>query len=137
MMPGQYVLAIPPLPWSVDKHILRTAMKDVLPEAILARPKTPLAGDPAVERLRESPQAWLDNFEPGEETQRYVARGAIPHVAGETNSELLLQNLRPLALDAWIATSLAAPEFRFRIASDCQQPLAFAYADDGSTGAAW
>lgn len=42
-----YSLALPPIPWSQDKLILRTAMEGTLPEAVRTRPKTPLAGNPA------------------------------------------------------------------------------------------
>ncbi|MHB1311696.1 MAG: asparagine synthase-related protein [Gemmatimonadaceae bacterium] len=39
-----FVFAIPPVPWGQDKHLFRVAMRDELPAAVLARPKTPLDG---------------------------------------------------------------------------------------------
>jgi len=39
-----FVFAIPPVPWCQNKHLFRTAMRDALPAAVLARPKTPLLG---------------------------------------------------------------------------------------------
>jgi asparagine synthase (glutamine-hydrolysing) len=43
-----FVLGIPPVPWCVDKHILREAMATVLPDAVVRRPKSPLAADPVL-----------------------------------------------------------------------------------------
>lgn len=42
----RFLLAVPELPFSVDKWLLRLAMKDLLPDQIRKRPKTPLGGDP-------------------------------------------------------------------------------------------
>ena len=42
----RFLLRVPPVPWCVDKELVRRSMKDLLPAAVLNRPKTPLAGDP-------------------------------------------------------------------------------------------
>ncbi len=55
-----YVLALPPFPWSFEKTLLRKAMIGRLPERVRRRPKTPLAGDPVVEMLRRPGAAWVD-----------------------------------------------------------------------------
>jgi asparagine synthase (glutamine-hydrolysing) len=39
-----FVFALPPVPWCQNKHLFRTAMRDELPAAVLARAKTPLLG---------------------------------------------------------------------------------------------
>jgi asparagine synthase (glutamine-hydrolysing) len=39
-----FVFAIPPVPWCQNKHLFRAAMRDDLPAAVLARPKTALVG---------------------------------------------------------------------------------------------
>jgi asparagine synthase (glutamine-hydrolysing) len=39
----QFLLAVPPLPWARRKLLIRRAMRGRLPEAVLARDKTPLA----------------------------------------------------------------------------------------------
>lgn len=107
-----YILAIPPVPWSIRKHILRVAMTGLLPEAVRQRPKSPLAGDPALELLRAaSPLHRLDHFKPSPGLLKYVASGAVPRVGGETDSERLWLNLRPFTLDRWLANAIAfAPE---------------------------
>src|SRR6185503_7312120 len=43
-----FLLALPAVPWCVDKHILRRAMKQRLPPAVINRQKTPLASDPTL-----------------------------------------------------------------------------------------
>lgn len=54
----RHALALPPFPWMVDKLILREAMRGRLPDDVRTRPKAPLAGDPAGERLRRGDRAW-------------------------------------------------------------------------------
>src|SRR6185503_14012497 len=56
----EYLLAIPTEPWCVNKHILRRAMSDKLPAAVLNRPKTGLMGDPALQLVRRASVRWLD-----------------------------------------------------------------------------
>ena len=74
----QYVLAIPPVPWSIGKHMLRVAMVGTLPEAVRRRPKAGLAGDPAVEMLRASGGHSLDNFAPSARLANFVRRECGP-----------------------------------------------------------
>jgi asparagine synthase (glutamine-hydrolysing) len=42
----EYMLAIPPFPWCVEKELVRQATRGLLPESIRRRAKTPLQGDP-------------------------------------------------------------------------------------------
>jgi asparagine synthase (glutamine-hydrolysing) len=41
-----YLLALPSTPWCVNKTIIRMAMRQILPEEVRLRPKTPVVGDP-------------------------------------------------------------------------------------------
>ena len=41
-----YLLALPPAPWCINKMLLRKTMQRILPEEVRLRPKTLLAGDP-------------------------------------------------------------------------------------------
>ena len=97
-----YCLALPPLPWCVKKEILRAAMRGVLPELVRLRPKTPLAGWPHLELLRQTDAQWVDQFVAAPETARYVDRGRIPRVWREMDPDTAWLNLRPLSLDFWI-----------------------------------
>ncbi len=40
----EFVFAIPPIPWAQRKHLLRRAYRGRLPDDVLRRPKTPVAG---------------------------------------------------------------------------------------------
>lgn len=44
-------LRIPSLPYTVDKYLLRTTMRDRLPVEVLHRPKTPVSVDPVLTRV--------------------------------------------------------------------------------------
>jgi asparagine synthase (glutamine-hydrolysing) len=96
-----YLLAIPPMQWSVNKHLLRKAMQGVLPEKVRLRPKSLLAGDPILELLRQPETQWVNDFKPKRELLNYVNRHAIPKVSMKDSSNKIWVNLRPLSLDYW------------------------------------
>jgi asparagine synthase (glutamine-hydrolysing) len=65
-----YLLALPSVPWCVDKQLLREAMRGRLPEEVRCRNKAPLAGYPDYGKLRQD------------------AAGSIPLVVAKATSEL-------------------------------------------------
>jgi asparagine synthase (glutamine-hydrolysing) len=97
-----FLLAIPPMPWCVDKELLRVAMANILPEAVRLRRKMPLAGEPLVELLRKPEAQWVDFFEPLSALAKYVDRAAIPRLAGETDGDQARLLIRPLSLNFWL-----------------------------------
>jgi asparagine synthase (glutamine-hydrolysing) len=52
-----FCLQLPPIPWCVDKLLLRRTFGDILPDIVSKRPKTPLAGFPDFEYLVRSADA--------------------------------------------------------------------------------
>jgi asparagine synthase (glutamine-hydrolysing) len=50
----EFVRAIPPTPWLENKHLLRAAVGDRLPEIVRIRPKSAMAGDVVLERNRRA-----------------------------------------------------------------------------------
>ena len=98
----EYCLSLPPYPWCVRKHILRESMRDALPLEVLARPKTPLAGFPFMEILKDPRSRWIDEFAPSPATTAYVNRAKIPLTRSDPDPEAAWLNLRPVALDLWI-----------------------------------
>jgi asparagine synthase (glutamine-hydrolysing) len=52
-----FLLRLPPVPWCANKYLSRQAMKNLLPNEIVNRPKTPLLGSP-LESYGE-PADWL------------------------------------------------------------------------------
>jgi asparagine synthase (glutamine-hydrolysing) len=101
----KFVLALPPLPWCVDKEILRTAMTDLLPDAIRRRPKAPLAGDPLAERVRRRELRWADYFDTNPLLDQYVNRGKLRELAEGSAAETCYaasRFTRPLSLSYWL-----------------------------------
>jgi len=97
-----FLLAIPPMPWCVDKELLRVAMANILPEGVRLRRKVPLAGEPLVELLWKPEGQWVDLFEPIPALAKYVDRAAIPRLAGETDGDQAQLLIRPLSLNFWL-----------------------------------
>ena len=101
----EFLLAIPATPWCVRKHILRTAMKDKLPPAVLNRQKTGLAGDPALQLARRASVRWLDSFEVSPQLRAFVNLNRRRSVADEQTSDGLWASLRVFALNHWLTNS--------------------------------
>jgi asparagine synthase (glutamine-hydrolysing) len=97
-----YLLSLPASPWCVDKKLLRVAMQDRLPESVRLRPKTPLADDPVLELLQRADARWVDEFEATPALGRYIARAAVPWVAGTRDPDKIWTDLRPLCLNFWL-----------------------------------
>jgi len=100
-----FLLALPPVPWCVDKHILRKAMHGMLPDSILCRPKAPLPGFPIYERLQKTVLSDLDYFAstPGLEmfvdVDRFLKIARKPEKLRPEESDLIT---RPLDLAIWL-----------------------------------
>jgi len=97
-----YMLSLPPVPWCVEKELVRAATRGVLPEAVRLRPKTPLAGDNDVALLRQPESEWIDKFEPTPRLATYVNRVQIPRLMGESDANEVGINTRPLSLNFWL-----------------------------------
>ena len=101
----EYLLALPTVPWCVNKHILRVAMKDTLPAAILNRPKTPLVVDPALQLVRRASVRCLDTFEVSPELKNFVDLNRRRSLVDEETSNALWASLRVFALNYWLRNS--------------------------------
>jgi len=97
-----YLLAIPPFPWTFGKQLTRAAMSGHLPESIRRRPKTPLEGDPLVEVLQSPGTAWVDQTRWTEQIERYVNTGALPLLNGQRDSECASNVVRAHSLNFWL-----------------------------------
>ncbi|RMH15063.1 MAG: hypothetical protein D6696_21685, partial [Acidobacteria bacterium] len=73
----EHVLAMPPAPWCLDKYVLREATRDLLPEAIRTRPKSPLAGNPHHRWTRSPSEAWTVQLREVPEIAAYVQPQAV------------------------------------------------------------
>ncbi|HET8921508.1 MAG TPA: asparagine synthase-related protein [Candidatus Acidoferrum sp.] len=102
-----FLLALPALPWCSDKELLREAGRNVLPDAVRLRRKSPLLADPLVALLQQTESAWVDSFVPVPKLGRYVVRQRIPRVSGEKDAWNAWIHLRPLSLNFWLRSQEA------------------------------
>ena len=93
----QYLLALPVMPWCRDKAVVRQAMARELPNQILRRRKTPVAGSPDFERVKSS---GLPRPVVAPELRKYVDPDKITLVP-RTPMELRCA-LRALGLNYWL-----------------------------------
>jgi asparagine synthase (glutamine-hydrolysing) len=99
-----FMLGIPPIPWYVEKNILRVAMTGQLPHEVRVRPKTPLVSDGYSERktqIATTPHA------PGRELERFVDVQKL--AKAELAPGALGQALGALSLDWWLRHFRAFP----------------------------
>ena len=98
-----YLLAIPPLPWCIDKRLLRLAMRGALPETVLRRKKAALGDDPLRVHLRSGDWSRLDRFVAEPQLSRFVNLDAIPSAASMAGGQNLWLDVRPLCLNYWLS----------------------------------
>ena len=98
----RFALALPPVPWGVDKELLRVAMRGVLPEAVRRRPKMPLAGDPLAALCRRKGWRGPEESTPAPALSRYVDLNRLPKVTGSESTEALWVGSRYLSLNYWL-----------------------------------
>lgn len=104
----EFLSSIPVQPWRVNKHILRLAMKDKLPAAVLNRQKTPLRVDPALQLVRRGSVRCVDSFEVSPQLRAFVNLNRRRSLADEETSDALWANLRIFALNYWLTNSQPA-----------------------------
>ena len=100
-----FLLGVPIIPWLVGKHILREAMRGVVPESVRKRPKTPLSGDPGLQLRFSKKISEIDSFDPTADVLNYIDRSAVPSLSAETDSFSLWVNARPFSLNQWFRNS--------------------------------
>ncbi|HEU4432541.1 MAG TPA: asparagine synthase-related protein, partial [Pyrinomonadaceae bacterium] len=102
----RFLLSLPVVPWCINKHILRRALAARLPPAILNRPKTPLASDPALHFVERTSVRCLDRFDVNPQLTRFVNLNRRRPVGDEQSSDSRRANLRVFALNHWLTHSL-------------------------------
>jgi asparagine synthase (glutamine-hydrolysing) len=97
----EFLLRVPPVPWCMDKELLRLAMRGALPEEVRTRPKTPVQQEPfaaQVARLKWSP---LPLPPPHPVLEEFVdwkkLEATLQSVAGSNS----WADLRPVSLHHW------------------------------------
>jgi len=95
----EFLLRVPPIPWFVDKQILRVAMKDVLPHTIRHRLKTPLWHSAA---LKLWGGQWEQHFQPSSILSEYVDVEGVRAQRSADNVQGRWQNTLPVSLNYWL-----------------------------------
>jgi asparagine synthase (glutamine-hydrolysing) len=98
----KYLLGIPPLPWCVDKELLRAALPDQVPDAVRLRPKTPLPEFPFLAYLRQHGVASLGRPSLVPLLARYATPEDLTPLTGKENFNMLALKLLPRKLNAWL-----------------------------------
>lgn len=98
----EVAFAIPPVPWCQEKTLLRRAMRDALPPAVLARPKTPQAGFLEA-RVAQWRAAGLADTPISPRVAPWVDVDAVRRVLREGAPYDVLDAWRVLQVDAWLA----------------------------------
>ena len=111
-----FLLALPPFPLFFEKQLLREAVAGRLPESVRMRRKTPLAGSPLAEHLRQTRAEWMDQVAWDAKMENYVNKSALMTFRNEKNSEQAHSSaLRPLCLNFWLQS---AREVRYNLRAE-------------------
>lgn len=96
-----YVLGLPPIPWKIEKTILRRIAGRSLPASICKRPKTPLAADPIEAQVL---QMEPDEQPPAPARQNgYVNAASVPSLRSAAASGSVWPRLWVTGLDLWLS----------------------------------
>lgn len=97
-----FLLRLPALPWCVNKEIVRRAMQGRLPQAILHRPKCPLAKDPLLLHLKKGNWHMDQAGNPSPEIHEFVNWPELLK-RGRVEPDLSVwTDMNPIALDRWL-----------------------------------
>ncbi len=102
----RFLVSLPPVPWCVNKHILRRSLSHLLPAAILNRPKTPLASNPTLHLAHSASVRCLDRFEVNPQLARFIDLNRRRALADEQTAAGHWADLRIFALNHWLTHSL-------------------------------
>jgi len=97
----RFLLTVPPIPWARRKFLIRHSFRNVLPDSLLKRNKTPIREDPLLARARiEALPEWI----PDSSLYRYVDPEVVNTLL-RTEPAGLWQNLRPVSLNFYLAAN--------------------------------
>jgi asparagine synthase (glutamine-hydrolysing) len=98
----RFLLRLPPLPWCAEKEIVRQAMRGILPQELLNRPKTPYAEDPELAMARLEKTRNDHYLHPNKEIQRFVRWDRLLTQEAQPPGSRDSLNLRPKTLLLWL-----------------------------------
>ena len=98
----RFLFSIPPVPWALDKYLIRSCMHGILPEAVRLRPKTPLADDPSLIFMCNNREAFSkarSNVTAYVDSSKFEAFVRSPAGFSRNSHQF---SLRPALLSAWL-----------------------------------
>jgi asparagine synthase (glutamine-hydrolysing) len=98
----RFLLRVPPVPLSIDKELLRRALRGLLPHEILSRPKVPFQGDQVAMQTQRYGWSPLPLPAPPPAIQRFVV---WEEFAGRLRTAPIAfpwADLRPISLMYWL-----------------------------------
>ena len=98
----EYMMSVPPLPWCVDKRLLRVAMHDWLPAELVNRPKTPLGGDPLRALLPLSEISRITKADSAPGIERFVDVRVLADCSTSPAADDVWAIARALSLNYWL-----------------------------------
>jgi asparagine synthase (glutamine-hydrolysing) len=98
----RFLLRVPPVPWCMQKELLRQATRGILPEEIRLRPKVPLREDPLPLLLEKGCWTLPPPSQLVEASKEYVNWPAVCATSSGDAGYLILEKLRPVSLHRWL-----------------------------------
>jgi asparagine synthase (glutamine-hydrolysing) len=98
----RYFLRLPPVPWCMEKKLLRETVRGQLPEVIRTRPKAPLAGDSLTLFLQSGKWSPKPLPQPTAELQTFVDWKRLDAILSEATGSALWMGLRSISLNHWL-----------------------------------
>ncbi len=101
----RFLFSIPPIPWTPDKFLTRSAMRDILPDTVRLRPKAPLVDDPSFIFVRKNREMFLKappNLAAYVDCPKYDAFLNSP---AAFSREAHSFTLRPALLSSWLRST--------------------------------
>ena len=98
----RFLLRVPPLPWCMQKELLREATRGILPEEIRLRPKVPLQEDPLPLLMERGVRSVQPLGKPGAKSSEYVNWLKVPATSAADAGYVFVEKMRPAALESWL-----------------------------------
>jgi len=98
----RFLLRVQPVPWCMEKELLREAMRGILPEEIRSRPKTPLPVDLIDSFVENNKWSPFPLPEPASELRTYVDWQKLGATLSTAVGSARWVALRPVSLSFWL-----------------------------------
>ncbi len=98
----RWLLAIPELPFCMDKWLLRMALRGLLPETVRKRRKSPARADSFDAAFRRHGALASESLPPHPRLAEFVDLNLVPGPAVDATPETVRAGVMPMALNTWL-----------------------------------